>query len=458
MRALQAIVALAALAGLSCQGERGHEAPAAPAERAALPEPRADAERMGAEPAPAESMESMDPMVMDSMQAPPADSMAPSMAAEPPRERPATPPRDGPWVRPAPLDARPTALPWPEPPAPERSQRTPLPVRQPLERNAWVADRFTASGQQATYAFFAEAGELALFELAAYGFERGSGPRLRLAVLDARDELLQETVRGGGVAWRALISFVAPADRSYRLELSARQDPCRFVLARHSDYTPNGAAAIELDGRERLHGQLASAADRALYSLRLAAGEELALELEGTRLEARQEARMLRNEAGGRGGERARRQYAPCVMALTLDGVPIASGTFALVRAERAGLLAIEVRHAEADAAEADGALFDLVLERNPKKVELTGVVVDREDRPLPGVELEFLREPDGEALGRCTTSETGAWTHAVLPGDLTVRLRRAGERGVAEVSTHAAESGELNLLWLPRGPARGRQ
>jgi hypothetical protein len=145
-------------------------------------------------------------------------------------------------------------------------------------------------------------------------------------------------------------------------------------------------------------------------------------------------------------------------MALELDGAPVAAGTFALVRAERAGLLAITVSHAEPDATEADGTLFDLVLERNPRKVELTGLVVDREDRPLAGVELEFLREPDGETLGRCTTSETGTWSHAVLPGDLTVRLRRAGERSVTEVSTHAATSGELNLLWLPRAPGRGRQ
>jgi hypothetical protein len=170
---------------------------------------------------------------------------------------------------------------------------------------------------------------------------------------------------------------------------------------------------------------------------------------------------MLRQALGGRGGERGRRQYAPVALSLELDGVPVELGevgeTFALLHAERAGLLTIAVRHADPDAADADGALFDLVLERDPERVELTGLVVDREDRPLPGIELEFLLEPDGRPLGRCTSSATGTWSHSLLPGDLTVRLRRAGERGIAEVSTHVAESGELNLLWQPR-PARGRQ
>ena len=348
------------------------------------------------------------------------------------------------WKAPAPLDASPAGMPWPEALPVEEAQRTPWPKLRALARNDVVRDRFASQGQQATYTFFAEAGELSLFEVGAYGYQRGSAPKARFAVLDSRSGVRFETLRSGGASWRAFWSFVAPERGQYRCVLGAREEAFRYVLVRHSNYAPRSETPIDLLGRESVHGYLSDVSDVAVYRLSLEQGEKVAIKLTGTREEARLE---TRKPLRGRGAMAGRRQFQTFVLETSLDGETVVEkGPFAFFRAQRAGDYRIAVSAADP---RGDGGLFDLALERNPRHFALRGVVVDREDRPVPDVQLQFLREPDRDPMGSCRASDQGTYTFEIPGGDMQVRMRRDGKGRSSTAHTFVAADGELNFLWL---------
>jgi hypothetical protein len=70
-------------------------------------------------------------------------------------------------------------------------------------------------------------------------------------------------------------------------------------------------------------------------------------------------------------------------------------------------------------------ALVDLVIERAPALVDVSGSVIDAADAGVPRLALEFLREPDLDVWCTTTTGEEGVWSARLPVGDWRVRVRR---------------------------------
>jgi hypothetical protein len=70
-------------------------------------------------------------------------------------------------------------------------------------------------------------------------------------------------------------------------------------------------------------------------------------------------------------------------------------------------------------------SLVDLVIERAPAQVEVSGAVIDADDDGVPRAALEFLREPDLDVWCSTTTAEEGAWSARLPVGDWRVRVKR---------------------------------
>jgi hypothetical protein len=413
------ITALAVSALAACR-----TAPEEPAAPAAAP-PRASA--------PAQPPEDMAADTGMMSQAPEAAPVAAPSAPAPGAQ----------WKQPA--VATPAAVPMPAPPGPKLAEGEAGPAPQALGRNEALTARFTAADQTVRYSFEAGERELSLFELAASGYSRGSSSGARIRVTDERGAVLFEEQRAGGTTWHAFWGFAAPAAGSHAVELSAREAPFRFVLVRHSNYARRAPGEVAQFGDALLlHSYLADAADSARFVVSLAAGETVALKVLGTREEARTEARMgarTRPDAAMAQGGRAFQSFQ---FDVELDGKRVVErAQFALVSAERACEAAIEVQPRYLG----DGGLFDLALERSPEQRTVHGLVLDAEDRPLSGVELEFLREPDLDPIGKCASASDGTYRFVVLPGDLTIRMRKGGRGTAQEAHVHVGEDRELNLL-----------
>jgi Carboxypeptidase regulatory-like domain len=320
--------------------------------------------------------------------------------------------------RPAPM--RTVELP-PVPPIthPDPAQ-SPAPGR--IERDAAIADRFTAEKQSAAYAFDADAGELSLFSLMTWGYARGWHSLAHVRIRDASGVLLHEETRKGGAAWFGFTSFVAPRKGSYRYEIDLEEGYFRYRLARYSSYRDHASHAVEpLPAEGVAHGYLKTGADHARYSLHVAQGELVALKVLNAEEDGRKERRtstpveLMRGMQGGL-------LHAQFRIELVLGGEKQPdSGHYALWRAPRAGKLVVDVL---ADA-QGDGGRFELALEREPKRIEITGTVVDRDDEPRAGVELEFLLGADSDPVGTVVTDSEGRYAIQVPPGPYRIRLGR---------------------------------
>jgi hypothetical protein len=73
--------------------------------------------------------------------------------------------------------------------------------------------------------------------------------------------------------------------------------------------------------------------------------------------------------------------------------------------------------------------------------------VVDRDDLPLSSHEIEFLREPDLDRVGSCATGPGGRYEASVLPGELTIRVRRKGGNASHDIRVHVDASQSIDLL-----------
>ena len=320
----------------------------------------------------------------------------------------------------------PAGVPLPELPGIERSEPYLPPTGRRLGANAALADRFTAPGQSVRYPFAARAGELSLFELPATGYARGWSAAVRLRVLDSTGAPLAEQRVAGGVQFRALLPFTAPADGEYVLEVSADQEYFRYQLVRHGNYSARGAdAPAQAFGGQRLHGWLAGPGDRLQYLIPVHAGEELVLRVEGTRAEARNErdrARALALQAAGgeamgassmrsmqsgrsmtgragRGGEAI---FPEPRLALDSQALVLARGdSFLRLRAESEGTLTVSVSASAGEQA----TLFDLLVERQLACVPVAGTVIDADEQGRYAVELPpgdyqiRMQAPDGSVL-----------------------------------------------------------
>lgn len=359
----------------------------------------------------------------------------PALSAEVPIDAPVA---GAPW-RPDP-DAGPAADPLPPAPRLEVDPGVRAPRSRALGRNELVSGRLPAAGRLARYAVDADAGEVALFELWTWGLARGATTRARLEVLGEDGGALAAQEATCGETGRLFVPFVAPHAGRYELVLSAAIDAFRFHLVRHSNYgVPDGAVAI--DGRGRQRGWLGGDVDEARVSLALDAGASALVRVTSTRLRDRADERPLDPEApGGRAADA--RPLTP-TFGLVEPGSSRPVGLVWL-RAGAARRVELAVRAAVA----AGGGFFDVVVEREPETARVTGLVLDRDDEPLPGVALEFALEPERTVLAEARTDADGRYTVELLTGPYRVRYGRG--RAYDEARTQVDADREVNLIWFP--------
>jgi hypothetical protein len=316
--------------------------------------------------------------------------------------------------------------------------------------------------------------ELSLFALGAWGYERGWQSAARLEVLNAAGEVLASRVRPGGVMHATFLPFVAPQDGRYALVLGAEDQYFRYVLERHSGYVARPEGAVYAIGaRDTVHGYLADQADSLTYAVDVEAGVPLSLRVSNDPQVARNRQRNERarqlgrvadkkplHAAGdgqrGRGMEpaeemRARMRAGPeeahaSYPALTLELRGEELGHYQLLTPEVSGQLLFEVR----GTSRGEGGLFVLEIERDPELVGVHGHVGDAEDDPVEGVQLDFLREPDFDPVGRAVTGPDGTYALDVPPGTYQVLLRKDG-RGAETLRLPIEEARAVNAFFGPR-------
>ena len=240
---------------------------------------------------------------------------------------------------------------------------------------------------------------------------------------------------------------------------------------RQSSYGDRGAGvATPLGTTRAVHSYLKDPDDSARFSIDLAAGAEVTLKVLGAREEARSESRAMARDRGratsmspamsgaargasmestpasqGRAASPPRLQMFPALaLEVRVDGAVVADGApFARVRAERAGKCEVRVYAASGD----DGGLFELQVAAGPPTLALHGVVVGADDEQLAGVELAFLRDPDGDEWARTTTGADGSYSVSVPAGDYLVLLAAKDGR-THEIRMGISAAAALDLLW----------
>ncbi len=202
--------------------------------------------------------------------------------------------------------------------------REPAPLPRGLDRNDFVADRFTAPGQSVEYAFEARAGELSILEIATWGYQRSWNSVMAVRILGPDGRRLAAARRAGETAYRCFLPFAAPEDGVYRVVLESVEEFFRYTLVRHSDYPAATGAPVGFaeravatdDGREVFRGYLASPDDTRRVRLDVEAGEELALSVLNDHPMGRRQKEIARKPDGpgdlrdvkrGRGGPRGGR-------------------------------------------------------------------------------------------------------------------------------------------------------
>lgn len=370
-----------------------------------------------------------------------------------------------------------------------------------LAPNGGVAGCLFATGQKVVHPFQARAGELVLLELSCAGYARGWSAIAHLAVEGPDGELLLDRTRRGGVEFTAFAGLVAPRDGQYRLRLTAREGGFRYRLVRHSDFAPRTAesAPRPVGGRAELFDHLLHDGDAARFTLELAAGECVALSVASPDAAAVESERMRRREEGpvavlaGLRGEASpggamgaddsmggRRAAAPPMgRGDSMQGAPsmgvVAPGRRMQDQGAAAGrswpLLRLTVLGPDGErvgapghylrfdapvegtyqvlvdsAAEGQGGLLRLAVEREPERSLVQGIVADGEGGAASGVRLTFLREPDLDPEGEARTDREGRYRVELRPGPYTVLARRGGDEPEV-LRTHVELEEELHLL-----------
>ena len=360
------------------------------------------------------------------------------------------------------LDAAPAGLPLPPLPGIEPVDASVAPLPKPIERDVALVDRFTAMGQRVAYPFEMQAGELALFEVHAAGYARGWNMGASMRVLGPDGAPLAELASKSGVQLKGLLPFTAPAAGTYALELGSTEQYFRYALVRHSQYAARAEAPLDVGERELVHSWVGPEGDSARFSVPVRAGERLAISVLATRPEAQAEERRLRsvasadpNMAGmrwameGDAQERRRgagRLYSELRLAPNGAEAPIETGNGFLLfgPAENDGRREVSVSVGPGQ----QGALFDLIVQRDVPLCAVQGTVVDADDDPLEGVTVRLLLEPDLQAWGSTRTDANGAWALNVPPGEYRAELRRPGIDQAQMASAALRADSILNLLW----------
>ena len=370
-------------------------------------------------------------------------------------------------------DGRPAPRPYPEPPGIEVTEGELPPAPAPLGRDAAVVGRLTQQGQSATLTFDAEAGELSLFDLTAYGYARGWDATSKLIVRDAAGEVLTEKSCKGPALFSDFLPFSAPSAGAYTLEVVAQEHYFRYLVVRHSSYRvaePGELFTLADAGDVVAHGWTGGGAPKEgaaapmnlhmRFVVRGTPGAPLALRVEPTIERGWKHKRSIRAGAAAvtAGLADARRLEQRMDPRLREDqsfpdftvkveehepaGAVLAEGGFnALVRFPASGAVLVTV----GQSSDGPGGLFDLVVERSLTLVPCTLRVGDTEDEPVADAEVVLLREPAFERIGRGKTGKDGTVTLDAPPGAYTI-VFRAPERGPTLTRTAIDGSEVVNL------------
>lgn len=361
-------------------------------------------------------------------------------------------------------------------PSIERDEQAPAPEGHALVRNGVATGRFVVEGQETRYPFDAREGELSLFDFGTWGYSRGWQSTARLTVIGPGGTKLLDALRPGGTVYRKFLPFVAPATGRYQLVLKAQKECFRYTLVRHSDYRARADGDLYAVHGPRVHGWLADPGDRAHYAIMLAEGETVFLAARNTHEAARKAANSTRRKepwqvverqlgkttlqsaAGGamrgameegmrgmRGMRAASKSYPDLVVSIAGSGAAPTPST--LFTAPAAGTYTITVGGLGGD--QDQGGLFDLVVQRSPEKVRVYGFVGDRDDEPVAGVALHFLREPDFDYVGTATTDAEGGYDTSVPPGSYTIFLAQGEEGRPQSLRTALQTEREVNAVYL---------
>ncbi len=305
-----------------------------------------------------------------------------------------------------------------------------------LERDAAVADRFTSAQQFVEYEFDAQRGELSLFSLETWGYAFGWHSRARIAVLDEQGRSFDAHPCEGGMASFDFLAFVAPHDGRFRYRIELEQGWFRYRLARRSTYRAHLRGAVEeIGSASRVAGYLASGEDELAYRLAVAAHQRIDLKLLHAEVQGRSEQR-------GRGANVLHPSFD-----LALDPAPAheVPGAYVVLAPGEERSVVVHVR----TRAPGGGGRFELLVQRDPLVCAVSGVVVDREDRPLAGVDLEFLRGVDRDRTGIARTDADGRYACELPPGPYRVRLGHWGRRGPHGADCTVSEACTRNFVWL---------
>ncbi len=387
-------------------------------------------------------------------------AVPPAAVPEPAPKTVEAPPR---WSHGSALAAAPAAVPMPPAPQPQNAARdTASALSGELARDTFAAGRMPRADLRAVYSFEAEAGEQSLFEIVGYGYSRASDGRVRLAIEDESGATVWEKERDVGATWREFAAFTSRAAGTSTLSLGTLSGGCRFVLVRHSSYPPLSQSAQDLGTLALVHGHLPEALAESRYSIPVRAGEELALKLTGSREEARIEgrqgatdmsammARMDVMEGGARMAAGAKALFQSFDLEVLFDGESLGrSVSFLRLTAPRDGNIDVVVR---AQRPNLGGGLFDLTVERELKLHRVHGVVVNSEDQPQAGVQIDFLREPDADLVGRVQTDAKGEFDTTVLGGNLAIQMLKGKSPAARSVRVRVEADTPLDLMFQPGG------
>lgn len=354
-------------------------------------------------------------------------------------------------------------------------EERPAPPDGRIERNGHLGDRFTEEGQRVRYAFDAGAGEVSIFDVGTWGYSRGWRSRAALRILDAEGSELVAQRRPGGTTSRLFQHFEAPADGTYVLELSADEQYFRYTVVRHSGYAARrpGESRTILE-RGPSFGFLPGPRAVDLWRVPVKAGESIALRIRPTHPQAQELARQARaaaplkliegerlvpgldpaeRRASAEGATRRDLRRAQgmafpglVIDIVTADGTPIATdGHYHLWRPEADGEVDVSVRIFEG----ATGVLYELGLQRDVPLSRVTGYVGDRDDEPVPGIEVHLIAEDRVDHLASAVSGADGEWSTEVPPGRYSVLLRRPeGKLETVHVVVEEEGTTEVNTIY----------
>jgi len=374
-------------------------------------------------------------------------------------------------------DGRPAPGPYPAPPGIEFPEGEAPPAPAPLDRDAAVAGRLTQEGQSARLTFAAEAGELSLFDLTAYGYARGWDSTSTLVVRDAAGEALAQHSHKGPALFSDFLPFTAPRAGAYTLEVVATEHYFRYLAVRHSSYLeaqPGEVFTLAETGdvvaqgwtgggprKDDASGAAAPAHSALQFVVRGEPSAPLALRAEPTIERGWKHKRSLRAGAAAitaglvdarqleqRMDPRLRDDRSFPDLTVKVEdreqaGAVLAEGAFsALVRFPASGAVLVTV----AQTSDGPGGLFDLQVERSLALALCTFRVGDAEDEPVADTDVVLLREPALERVAHGKTSADGTVTLEAPLGPYTI-VYRAPDRGPAVERTTLNGRDVVNLV-----------